>query len=209
MDNSHKKTLTVHSDQRRKAKARLGAAGKEVVREISRDELVLAALDDSSPESMLVGAEACWILNTYIPTGWDNDDTEFVNAADMAKVGRDGRIKVGKSGNISRAACKSGKSVELYFAKSSDTFESLARRWDMEAVSLLEINRVDAVINFRSLDLDDENTNKFPAIPPKHPVIRKLCDPIPTEVKEKIERNDASMDIDVFVTPADRKTASC
>ena len=70
----------------------------------------------------------------------------------MAKITKDGRIGLWRAGTTGEALCKSGKTVELYFAKTTDTFAALASRWGMAASVLLEMNRVDSVMNFWSLD---------------------------------------------------------
>ena len=81
---------------------------------------------------------------------WEPEDAVFVAGENMAKITKDGRIGLSRAGT--KALCKSGKTVELYFAKTTDTFAALASRWGMAASVLLEMNRVDSVMNFWSLD---------------------------------------------------------
>jgi hypothetical protein len=84
----------------------------------------------------------------------------------------------------------------------------------MDAATLVEMNRVDAVINFRSLDLDDV-VAKYPVIPIRHPVIRKLCDPIiiipvpvnEVVVKEVMNTSDATEETDVYLSSDERMRA--
>ena len=111
----------------------------------------------------------------FVPDGWDADDAVFRNGEGMHKIGRDGRIGLGTRGRTASALCKSMKTVDVYFAKPGETFDELARRWSMSPAVLVNMNRVDSVINFRHLDCP---AGKFPKLPTRHPVIKKLCDPI-------------------------------
>ena len=132
----------------------------------------------------------------------------FRNGEGMHKIGRDGRIGLGTRGRTTSALCKSMKTVDVYFAKPGETFDELARRWSMSPAVLVNMNRVDSVINFRHLDCP---TGKLPKLPTRHPVIKKLCDPIiavsDVIVREVIHYLDGSKVVDEFLTSDVRQEA--
>ena len=132
----------------------------------------------------------------------------FRNGEGMHKIGRDGRIGLGTRGRTASALCKSMKTADVYFAKPGETFDELARRWSMSPAVLVNMNRVDSVINFRHLDCP---AGKFPKLPTRHPVIKKLCDPIiavsDAIVKEVMHYLDASKEVDVYSTSGERLEA--
>jgi hypothetical protein len=142
----------------------------------------------------------------FVPDGWDPDDAVFISGAEMAKIAIDGRIEQGVAGTDGLALCKSGKQVELYFAKRGETFDVLAKRWTMDPKRLLHINRVDSVINFRSLDSDLVASGRYPVVPTRHPIIKRLFEKA-KEAKKVEHYSDATKDKDTYTTPAARKQA--